>query len=72
MSHCSIASEDDYSYTAHYPAGAPHWDNNFCKAGMEETREKAEAARAVPLPDSDPVFGAGGPLVRIWGEASGR
>jgi uncharacterized protein YjlB len=46
--------------------GSPHWDNNFCKAGEEETNQKAANARAVPIPDSDPVFGAGGPLVQIW------
>jgi len=50
--------------------GSPHWDNNFCKAGEEETAEKASNARAVPIPDCDPIFGFGGPLVEIWCEAA--
>jgi uncharacterized protein YjlB len=50
--------------------GSPHWDNNFCKAGPEETQEKAKNASAVPLPEADPIFGGSdGPLVRIWKEA---
>lgn len=49
--------------------GSPHWDNNFCKAEKEETRQKAANAKAVPVPGSDPIFGAGGPLVEIWGKA---
>jgi hypothetical protein len=49
--------------------GSPHWDNNFCKVGEEETKEKAENARAVPVSNWDPIFGADGPLVRIWRDA---
>ncbi|TVY84190.1 Uncharacterized protein LSUE1_G005262 [Lachnellula suecica] len=71
VAHCSLESSGDYEYVGLYPEGSPHWDNNFCKAGVEETREKEGNARALPVPDSDPVFGAGGPLVGIWREASG-
>jgi uncharacterized protein YjlB len=49
--------------------GSPRWDNNFCKANEVETAQKAENARAVPIPDSDPIFGVGGPLVDIWEQA---
>jgi len=66
VAHCSLESSDDYEYVGLYPKGSPHWDNNFCKAGEDETNQKAANARAVPIPDSDPVFGAGGPLVQIW------
>jgi hypothetical protein len=31
--------------------------------------EKAANSRAVPVPDEDPIFGVGGPLVGIWREA---
>jgi uncharacterized protein YjlB len=51
---------------AHPPKGSPHWDNNFCKAGPEETQEKARVARSVPVPEYDPIYGKGGPLVEIW------
>ena len=52
--------------------GSPHWDNNFCKAGEEQTLEKAANAQAVPVPDSDPIFGVGGPLVVIWQAAKAK
>jgi uncharacterized protein YjlB len=49
--------------------GSPHWDNNFCKADERETKQKAANAKAVPVPEMDPIFGVGGPLVEIWGKA---
>lgn len=42
---------------------------NFCKAGEEETNEKAANARKVPIPDYDPIFGLDGPLVSMWKKA---
>jgi len=45
-------------------------DNNWCKAGQEETAEKAINARAVPIPNYDPIFGRDGPLVQIWSRAA--
>ncbi|TVY36647.1 Uncharacterized protein LSUB1_G005719, partial [Lachnellula subtilissima] len=71
VAHCCLESSKDYEYVGLYPEGSPHWDNNFCRAGEEETMQKARNARAVPVPDSDPVFGVGGPLVGIWKEALG-
>ncbi|KAH7357216.1 hypothetical protein BKA65DRAFT_222908 [Rhexocercosporidium sp. MPI-PUGE-AT-0058] len=70
VAHCSLESSDDYEYVGLYPEGSPHWDNNFCKADEKETQQKASNARAVPLPESDPIFGIGGPLVDIWRQAS--
>ncbi|KAG4418286.1 hypothetical protein IFR04_008562 [Cadophora malorum] len=70
VAHCSLKSSDDYEYVGLYPEGSPHWDNNFCKADEQETKLKASNARAVPLPESDPIFGIGGPLVDIWRRAS--
>ncbi|KAF4634757.1 hypothetical protein G7Y89_g3345 [Cudoniella acicularis] len=69
VAHCNLESSDDYEYVGLYPKGSPHWDNNFCKADGEETREKEANARAVPIPQSDPIFGVGGPLVTIWKKA---
>ncbi|PMD22437.1 hypothetical protein NA56DRAFT_570371 [Hyaloscypha hepaticicola] len=69
VAHCCLESSPDYEYVGLYPNGSPHYDNNFCKADEQETREKAANARSVPLPMTDPVFGAGGPLVEIWGKA---
>jgi hypothetical protein len=39
---------------------------------MEETQHKAANARAVPVPERDPVFGEGGPLVEIWNDAAAK
>ena len=39
---------------------------NFCEASEMETAEKAATAKAVPIPEYDPVYGKGGPLVDIW------
>jgi len=69
VAHCSLESGGEYGYVGLYPKGSPHWDNNMCKADPEETAEKATNARYVPIPDFDPVFGAEGPLVRIWENA---
>lgn len=52
--------------------GSPHWDNNFCKADEQETKQKTENAKAVPVPGYDPIFGVGGPLVEIWKAAVGK
>lgn len=38
-----------------YPKGSPKWDNNFCKAGEEETQERKKAAEGVVVPEWDPV-----------------
>ncbi len=69
VAHCCLESDGEYEYVGLYPKGSPHWDNNFCRADVEETREKAANARAVPLPDCDPIDGKDGYLLRIWKEA---
>lgn len=69
VAHCCLESEEGYEYVGLYPKGSPHWDNNFCRADEEETREKAANARAVPVPEYDPITGKDGDLVRIWRRA---
>jgi uncharacterized protein YjlB len=60
----------DHEEIAHvflfWTQGSPHWDMNFCAADEAETAEKAVNAHTVSIPDHDPVFGEGGPLVEIW------
>jgi hypothetical protein len=51
--------------------GSPHWDNNWCKASPEETQEKAEQAKEVPVPEHDPIFGLGGHLPKLWKHSIG-
>ncbi|CAK1356785.1 hypothetical protein CB0940_12007 [Cercospora beticola] len=66
VAHRNVESSEDYEYAGFYPEGAPHWDNNFCKADKEETEMKKEAARKIAVPDCDPIYGKDGPLPRIW------
>lgn len=65
-----VESSDDYDYVGLYPEGSPHRDNNFCKADVNETSQKASNTRAVLVPDYDPIFGVGGLLVEIWRQVS--
>jgi hypothetical protein len=58
-----------YVYVTNIIKGSPHWDNNTCQASTEETARKAETARTVPIPNLDPLFRKGGPLVQIWEHA---
>jgi hypothetical protein len=51
--------------------GSPHWDNNWCKASPEETWEKAVQAKAVPIPEHDPISGIGGHLPKLWTRSIG-
>ena len=61
-----VEEGEPYEYVGLYPRGSPKYDNNFGKVGPEETEKKGRVARNVPIPESDPVNGEGGPLTRIW------
>ncbi|SMY18959.1 unnamed protein product [Zymoseptoria tritici ST99CH_1A5] len=67
VAHRNVASSPDYEYVGVYPKGSPKWDNNFCKTDLDTTKEIAAKTEGVPVPEFDPVFGRGGPLVRLWG-----
>ncbi|SMR41610.1 unnamed protein product [Zymoseptoria tritici ST99CH_1E4] len=67
VAHRNVASSPDYEYVGVYPKGSPKWDNNFCKTDSDTTREITAKTEGVPVPDFDPVYGRGGPLVRLWG-----
>ena len=43
----------------------PKWRNNYCK-GEESLESLREEIAHVAIPESDPVYGVEGPLVRIW------
>ena len=62
----TVEEGEPYEYIGLYPRGSPKYDNNFGKAGPEETKQKGRVARNVCVPSSDPVNGEGGPLTRIW------
>lgn len=63
VGHCRLSSSSDFLVVGGYPPGAD-WD---VLRGREGERPKADAnIAAVPLPASDPVGGATGPLLDLW------
>ena len=59
--HCCVESSSDFNVVGAYPVGQV-WD--ICKQAptVEMTRRMAR----VPLPDSDPINGATGPVISAW------
>ena len=65
VAHKNLGSSSDFRCVGAYPPGQT-WDMNFGKSGE---RPKADQNIAnVPLPDTDPVYGKEGPLVKSWGD----
>ena len=63
VAHKNLQSSDDFRVVGAYPLGQT-WDMNYGKPGE---RPKADRnIERVPLPASDPVGGASGPLVENW------
>lgn len=63
VAHKSLGSSSDFRVVGAYPKGQS-WDMNYGREGERPTTD--ENIRNVPLPEKDPVFGADGPVVRIW------
>jgi uncharacterized protein YjlB len=61
--HKKLASRGALGIVGAYPAGQ-HPDMNTPL--LASARRAAEAVARVPLPDLDPVYGAGGPLFEYW------
>jgi uncharacterized protein YjlB len=59
---CLMASEDFLVVGAYPPAGT--YDE--CRGSADEHRRATESIPHTPLPDKDPVYGAKGPLLRLW------
>ncbi len=59
--HCCIEGSSDFLVVGAYP---PHQKWDICRSAPSEAT--LAAMRAVPFPASDPVSGAGGPLVGLW------
>ena len=63
VAHRNLGSSADFGVVGAYPAGQ-NWDLNY---GEDNERPQADRNIAeVPLPDMDPVFGATGPLMKLW------
>ncbi len=63
VAHKNLGGEENFKVIGAY-AGGRDYDMNH---GKESERPKAdENIRQVPLPESDPVFGMSGPLIKEW------
>jgi uncharacterized protein YjlB len=63
VAHKNIDSSDDFVVVGAYPPGQI-WDVNT--GGEDERPRVDESIAAVPLPETDPVYGPEGPLVSLW------
>jgi uncharacterized protein YjlB len=67
MAHQNIGASDDFAVVGAYPDGR-EWD---LLRGRPGERPKADQnIAALPIPDNDPIYGAEGPLPRLWKAAS--
>lgn len=63
VAHKNLGADADFLVVGAYPEGQD-WDMNY---GRPDERPQADQnIERTPLPDSDPVFGADGPLVTRW------
>ena len=63
VAHQNLSSSDDFGVVGAYPGGHD-WD---LLRGLPGERPKADRnIAALPMPDNDPIYGAEGPLRRIW------
>jgi len=63
VAHKNLGSSPDFRCVGAYPPGQS-WDMNYGKTG--ERPRTDQNIKNVPLPESDPVYGIDGPLVKNW------
>ena len=69
VAHQNIGASLDFGVVGAYPDGR-HWD---LLRGLPGERPKSDHTIAtLPIPDYDPIYGAEGPLRRIWKDSSAR
>lgn len=69
VGHQNLGSSDDFQVCGGYPAGQ---EADLIRADDPAPREAVRARIArVPRPSSDPIFGADGPLGRLWRDTIG-
>jgi uncharacterized protein YjlB len=63
IAHKNIGGDDDFQCVGAYPEGQ-QYDMNY---GRTEERPKAdENIKKLPIPETDPLYGTNGPLVKNW------
>jgi uncharacterized protein YjlB len=63
VAHKALDTYDQFKCVGAYPVGQKY----DLKYGKSEEREKSiENIKGLPLPDTDPVYGIDGPLIRNW------
>jgi uncharacterized protein YjlB len=67
VAHKRIAASGDFLVIGGYPNGRS-WDMNYARP--DERSAALANIRAVPLPETDPLSGPDGPLVKLWRSAS--
>lgn len=65
VAHKCLDHDRDFTVIGAYPAGQNY---DIMKGKKDERPAADERIRSVPLPGADPVFGAGGPLMKHWGQ----
>jgi uncharacterized protein YjlB len=64
VGHCNTGSSGDFMVVGAYPRGQEDYDLRTGEKG--ERPEVLENIRNVPLPEADPLFAEGGPLLQQW------
>jgi len=65
--HQLLHGSDNLLVVGAYPAQGKYME---CAPTVAEHAQALKAIPNVPLPSQDPVFGKGGPLLKLWSEAS--
>lgn len=65
VGHCRMAQSDDFEICGGYPPDQPA--GTVVRAPEERAEDHVARIAALTRPDTDPVFGAGGPLTVHWG-----
>lgn len=62
--HKRVNASDNLVVIGAYPAGQEHYD--ICRHKKDSSENIAATIAAVPLPQSDPIYGVTGPLLKQW------
>ena len=64
VAHKSLRAGNDFVVVGAYPRGQEGYD--MCRGKREERLQADKNIVGVPVPESDPLYGAGGPLTEHW------